>query len=416
MVTSYPEGKVLQEFDAGLARPTPATRGNYLLLRPITKYPVGVLNLESKKIFMANRQSALDLYEKLYVSERTDGVLFLFHADSETPLGRAELPQTPLARLRAVAVSPDLNWLAVSESSRGAVWDLREGKRAMLTRGFRGAQFSADNVLYADFPKQEDEERMIARINPVLRHVSPAASLKDSEAHQDGRFLVELHESGGRERSGKNQVPTLIVSDATTGQQIWFRPYPKGLPWEFFNPRDNRAVLGWSANSDFVKEESKTDPELKRRIESKKERQDDYYLHVVEATTGHLLGKVYVETGMGSFRLRAAFATGDYVALYDTSNRLLLYSISTGKQIGRIFGAGADISTTASLLAAENERGVITFYKLPSLEKCAQLSFSSTISLAQFSADGRRFLVVTSDQVAYLIDVTAKELLAASND
>jgi WD40 repeat protein len=408
-VLSFPDGAVQKTFNPGAGRVTPATRGNYVLVRPIAKYPVGILDLDAQKIFMANRQAAFDMYEKFYVSERTDGVLFLFHVEKEAALGQAILPQSPLPRLRAVAVSPDMNWLAVSVRSRGAIWDLRRGERAMLTRSFRGAQFSADNILYADFPKFENEERMIARVSPALRHVTPTTPMKDSKAHQDGNYLVELRSPPANppKNSKAPKDPMLIVSSAITGQELWTRAYPKGLPSEFFNPDEDLAVLIWTATSDFVKEESKSDAELKRRIDSKKEREGDYYLQVVEAKTGTILGKLYVETGMGSFHVRSAYAAGDYVTVYDSTNRLLIYSISTGKQIGRIFGASGDVSPAANLLAAENERGVVTFYTLPSLEKRSSLVFSSPISFTRFSNDGKQLFVLTANQQAFLFDTAA---------
>src|ERR1700684_4688672 len=77
--------------------------------------------------------------------------------------GEAELPKSSLGTLRAVAVSPDLRWLAVSGTSRGAVWDLSSSKRLYYTRGFRGAYFDGEQAFYADFPKEDPQERTIAR-------------------------------------------------------------------------------------------------------------------------------------------------------------------------------------------------------------------------------------------------------------
>jgi WD40 repeat protein len=404
-VVSYPDGKLVMKFNPGGALITPATRGEYLLLRPIANYPVGVMSLESQKIFMANKQSALDLFDKLYVAERTDGVLNLFHADKEYAVGEVLLPQSPLPRLRAVSVSPDLNWLAISERSRGAIWDLRRGERVMLTRAFRGALFASDGALYADFPKHEKEERMIARVVPATRQMSLASSLKDSKAHQDGRYLVELRAAGGDPK--EKGPPKVIVSDVVTGKELWSRDYPKGLPSEFFNPDDERAVFIWNARSEFVKEEAQSDPELRRRLESKKESMDDYYLHVIESPTGKVLGKVYVETGLGSFAVRGAFAAGDFVVVRDSNNRVLIFSVSTGQQLGRVFGAWADLTPSGRLLVTENERGVLTFYTLPGLEKAGQLVFSSGISYLRFSDDGKRLFVLTENQQAFVFDAAA---------
>jgi hypothetical protein len=61
-------------------------------------------------------------------------------------------------------------------------------------------------------------------------------------------------------------------------------------------------------------------------------------------TSGNLIGKAYVETGRGSFPTRWAEAAGDYLTLYDNNNRILIYSISSGKRIGQLFGSNGSLS------------------------------------------------------------------------
>jgi hypothetical protein len=303
-----------------------------------------------------------------------------------------------------------LKYIAVSEENRGAVWDLQSGERRILTRNFQGAQFSPEGLLFADFPKFGVEERMIARVDPKSRGVNSVISLKESRAVQYGAYLVEQRFPPQQEKkkgTGGAPAPLMIVSSAYTGKDLWSRAFPGGLPGVYIHAADDKAVLIWNAGADFVKEESKTDPALQRRIELKKERQSDYYLHIVQASSGKLLGKLYIETGMGSFRMRWAIATGDYVTIRDNTNRLLIYSLSTGNQIGRVFGVSGDLSPAAGLLAVENERGVITFYSLPSLEKRGSLVFSSPLSVLQFSGDGKRLFVLTGAQQAYLFDAAA---------
>ena len=403
-VVKFPSGEVQYAFQAGSAGITPATHGDYLILRPIEKFPAGVLDLTKNKVFMASKQDALDLYDGYFVSERIDGVVFLFEVGKEAALAQAALPKSPLPRTRAVAISADMHWLAVSENSRGAIWDLRKGERVFLSQNFQGAHFTDNNMLLVDFPKVGEDERMIARIDPSEPNVHPVNKPKaGSEIRQAGLFLVESRAGSG---SGKSKVePGLVVSSAETGREVWTQSYPKGAPlFVNFNSQDDRAVLLWGAMSDFVKEESKKDAELKRKTESKREMRGDYYIHILRASNGQLLGKVYVETGMGSFHLRWAEAAGDYLTLYDTQNRLLVYSISTGKRLGQVFGVNGSVSPEAQMLAAENEVGVISVYSLPSMEKRAQLTFSDPLSYVQFSKDGKNLFVLTAGQSTYLFN------------
>ena len=82
-----------------------------------------------------------------------NGELGLYAAANRQMRAKVTLPRNMLGRLRATALSKDLKWLAVSERSRGAVWNLAKGERTYHVRGFRGGHFADDGKLYADFPR-----------------------------------------------------------------------------------------------------------------------------------------------------------------------------------------------------------------------------------------------------------------------
>ncbi len=84
-VVSFPSGEVLHSMQVGLSKIYPATKGDYLILRPIEKYAAGVMDLIQNKVFFASKQEAIDLYDKSFASERIDGVLFLFQVGKENP-------------------------------------------------------------------------------------------------------------------------------------------------------------------------------------------------------------------------------------------------------------------------------------------------------------------------------------------
>ena len=114
-----------------------------------------------------------------------------------------------------------------------------------------------------------------------------------------------------------------------------------------------------------------------------------------------------IETGKGSFRLSNVFATGDWVIVADTQNRVLVYSLKTGELKGRVFGGYATVSPAGNLLCVENESGKLAVYDLRTMEKRDQFVFSSPVSLVRFSRDGRQLFVLTSNQTAYMLDTSA---------
>jgi Tol biopolymer transport system component len=120
-----------------------------------------------------------------------------------------------------------------------------------------------------------------------------------------------------------------------------------------------------------------------------------------------------IDTGKGSFRLANAFAAGDWVGVTDTQNRVLVYSLRTGEQRGRVFGGYGTISLQAGLLCVENEIGKIALYSLNNFEKRDEMVFSSPISMLRFSPDGRRLFVLTGNQTVYLLDVSSLASTAA---
>ena len=138
-----------------------------------------------------------------------------------------------------------------------------------------------------------------------------------------------------------------------------------------------------------------------------KEKEGDYFLKILDAQTGNEIGKLLIETGKASFRAENIFAVGDSVIVTDSQNRVLIYSLQTGEQKGRVFGGYATVSTATKLLCVENETGKLAVYDLESLEKRDELSFSSPISMLRFSHDGRRLFVLTVAQTAYIIDTSA---------
>src|SRR5262245_13641479 len=154
-----PGGAIIEEFPMFPGRLGAVTKGDYLLVRPFQKSAVGVVDVAKGMATKGSKSPAIDIYDQVFVAERLTGELGLYTTDKNQLLAAVPLPQNPLGRLRAMAVSPDFKWLAVSERSRGAVWNLTKGERAVHLRGFRGAFFSDDGMLHADFPKDGEVER-----------------------------------------------------------------------------------------------------------------------------------------------------------------------------------------------------------------------------------------------------------------
>lgn len=401
-VVKFPSGEVITELALGQQSLAPPGKGNYVLLRPIQKHPVGVMNLETKKIFMANKTTALDIYNNVFVAERVSGELALYSNDSEEPIARTLLPRTQLGTLRAATVSPDMNWLAVSQRNRGAVWNLERGERIYHVRGFRGAHIDGD-VLYADFPKFQETARQIARLRLTQPAVEAGPEISEDETSQYGPLVVTF-KPAEKESSTRRNV-TMEVRDARNLKVLWTRHYPGERPNVYVEPTEGTMVLQWFARDAHARQEIRDDPSLGVRTTSLRE--GDYFLEVVTGRDGSRLGRIFLDSGRGSISIRGAMVRGDWLVMTDSQNRVLVYSLSSGEPKGRVFGNKAALSDQAGLLCVENVQGQLALYDLDSLEKRREFTFPSTVSLARFSEDGRRLFVLTDNQTVYWIDVSS---------
>ena len=114
-----------------------------------------------------------------------------------------------------------------------------------------------------------------------------------------------------------------------------------------------------------------------------------------------------IETGKGSFRLEKVYTAGDWVLVADSENRILLYSLKTGELKGRVFGDYATISPDGKLLCVTNESGKLNIYKLADMQSIEQFVFTSTVTLVEFSEDGKKLVVLTSNQTAHVFDISS---------
>jgi hypothetical protein len=135
-VLHFPTGERLATMILGRQKIASANDSRFLLLRPIKENPVGMFDWAQNKLLMGNRRPALDVYNGVAASEARDGTVALSQITSTEAktIAWVQLPERPLAGLRITQLSDDLNLLALSLGSRGAVFDLQQGKRLCAAR------------------------------------------------------------------------------------------------------------------------------------------------------------------------------------------------------------------------------------------------------------------------------------------
>jgi len=91
----------------------------------------------------------------------------------------------------------------------------------------------------------------------------------------------------------------------------------------------------------------------------------------------------------------------------DSENRILLYSLKTGEQKGRVFGDFATVSPDGKLLCVTNESGKLNVYRVADMQSIEQFVFTSTVTAVEFSEDNKKLIVLTSNQTAHVFDISS---------
>lgn len=90
-----------------------------------------------------------------------------------------------------------------------------------------------------------------------------------------------------------------------------------------------------------------------------------------------------------------------------SENRILLYSLKTGEQKGRIFGDYGTVCPNGKLHCVTNESGKLNLYDVATLQNIEQFVFTSSVTLVEFSEDGKKLIVLTSNQTAHVFDISS---------
>lgn len=403
-IVSFPNGEVIEQFEIFPGKIAAPSKGSYLLVRPFAKYAVGVMDLQKKVGIKGNKTAAFDIHDQVFVAERLTGEVGLYTVDKNELLATVMLPRNELGRVRASAISPDFKWLAVSERTRGAVWNLSKGERTMYVRGFRGAYFQ-QTLLAADFPKFDQSKRMIGIFDAATQEGKSTVEVTEDRARQYGPYLLVTKPA--KKDGGYSENVIIEAQNLGSLKPIWSKEFPKETPRTWLDPDADSFVASWAVSTKAAQAELKNDPALKQKLGNKKEQEGDYFMQVFDALSGTMRGKLLIETGKGSFRVSNVFAVGDHVIVSDTENRVQVYSLASGERKGQVFGGRAAASAKTKLLCVENERGQLTIYDLATLQQRDQFNFASPVAMTKFSEDGKKLFVLTANQTAYVLDMTA---------
>jgi len=400
-----------------------ATHGDYFFVGPLKDHPLGLFDAKNGILPISFKKAGADIYDETFVTERVSSELALNVMGKTDAIATVKLPQARLGPLRAAAISPDFNWLLLSNRSRGAVWDVAHNIQTMELRSFHGAWFGPDQIAYLDFPKFMETEREIVRIDPVLGNSAVGYKIGDAIASQHGGYLLITKPKGGKSTGSVDLSPQDLclriffsrllnvrgqqasdeeveLRDVRDGHVVWSHYFAHEVPSLWFG--STQALLRWPLADTAANDELAKFPALKSGAAK-----TDYFLEEIDLRKDAPVGTILLKTNKGSFTVTHAFAEGDWLIASASGNQVLTYSMSSGREKGHFFGAHPTASPNG-LLAVETESGQLSIYDLNSSQLRQQYTFSDPISFHTFSRDGNRLFVMTASQTAYIIDLRPK--------
>ena len=374
-----------------------AAHGDYLLVGPLREQPLGLMDLGTKNIPISFMRNAADAYDGVMVDERLDGEIALYPVGKKEPIAVITLPQARLGKLRAVAVSPDLECIAISNHSRAALWNVPRNVRVQYTRTFQGAWFASNNLLYADFPKFRESPRAVATLDPLQAGARESYKIGDIVARQQGGFLLV---TTPREKNLRWNAD-VEARDIATDKPVWSRHFPHEVPGLALNSAAGSVLLVWSLAEPGGHDELQAFPDLKSRAS-----REDVLFELVDLHSNGVLGKALVKTNKRSIHLEGSGADGAWAVLTAEGNQILTFSLASGEEKGRYFGTAPVVVAAAGVLAVEKDAKELNLYDLESQQLRRRYVFADPIAVKKMSADGKRLLVMTASQTVYLFDTT----------
>jgi len=86
---------------------------------------------------------------------------------------------------------------------------------------------------------------------------------------------------------------------------------------------------------------------------------------------------------------------------------VILYSITSGKELGHVFGSAPAVSSTGGVYAVSSSEADVLVYGLADSKLRREYRFPVSVAFKKFSADGKKLFVLTRDQTAYVLDLNA---------
>ena len=430
-VFSFPNGKRQQKFEFSAQEIKPTLNQDYVVVKPLANIMMGIFDVKNARVATGINKADATIWNNVMAFESAAGKILLREikyneADKRfdsADIGTVEIPVGSLKNLNAASVSGNFKWLLMSSKTRGGTWNLETGERKVFVRGFRGAMVADDGGGIGAFPKFADTPHSLVLMNANNNQVAPIRALPEKGARQHGRFVLLKRSLSDKEPDNqKNQPPVLDngeyaretdlrqavkfeVKDIISDKVLWTRDFPKETTRCSFDEYSGRLIFYYNLSSEIGKLKLKETPELISKAQALGNKDSDYIVEVVDAFEQKTAGSFLLETGNGSFFVGSGLSEKDWVMLYDSTGRVLVYSLKDGALRHRFFGKYAALNPKGSQVAIENFPGEVALYNLETGDLETKFVIGGSAAFVRFNLEGSKLFVLSDAQTAYAFDL-----------
>lgn len=430
---SFPEGRMVYALPAS-TRVAAATDGQYLFLETNDGSALQIFNVHTGKTDGTVPGKRADIRGGEVAACDAGGNVTLSTLGG-APESRITLPTEPISDLRIAASSPDLSLLALGVGTGAAIFNPSTGARWASYESATAVWCNGDNSCYIGKPSPPPQMLDIEPWSPIpdQKKVVPVSFLQDIDPRDPFR-ISQLIYSGPvvleyAPRVSATMPTTIMIGPAgvstfsspfrpglgihlralniSDGRQRWWIEKEDEAPIPFSDPQGDRLILGWSAKSRSGHQAAKRFPAAYERLKSAKLSPYDTFFQVVDDRTGNPLGGTLVQAGSGAMAFDSAFSEGDWLILTKDGHRILVVSLQTGETKLTLFGDSPSLSANGEVFSFVSAPTQITLYDMKTLTKIAAYNFPAPIAYTHFSGDGKRILVLTSNQMVYVLNSRA---------
>jgi len=404
-VYSFPQGKLLNQVSMPFTSVKSVTNpGSHLhvLMTGLKDYDIGLADLASGNYLMALKTHALDEFDGMMIGEAAGGSLAMSKlGNADQKLNQyVQLPLSPLGALRAVAVSPDGKYLAMSSNYRGGLWELKTGKQIVNLYGFTDASWTKDDTLYIDVPKREGTERHIAQASMTAGTLKDLAYKVDDESHMRyGRLTDWIFDE-------KKHSWTLAMHDPADDQVTWSKSFVDA-EFSYTSSVGSRDLLfSFGLDTKTAKAAlaaNKTLADEARGVANKRSAQ---LIEVINGETGADNGEVVAELPANYAGVDGLNRAGDLLYVDGVDDRTAVYSLSTGQKLRQIFGHVMAMDAVKGRVFLTNRVGEAVVFDATGAE-VAHYQLGDPIRYAVFREDANLVTVLTADQKVRTLAATA---------